>query len=63
MRQDNTTKQKLLETAMELIWVSSYGSVGVDDICKRAGVSKGSFYHFFPSSPILPFRLWMSAGG
>jgi len=49
MRQDNTTKQKLLETAMELIWVSSYGSVGVDDICKRAGVSKGSFYHFFPS--------------
>ena len=49
MRQDNTSKQKLLETAMQLIWVSSYGSVGVDDICKRAGVSKGSFYHFFPS--------------
>src|SRR5581483_6082286 len=24
-------------------------SVSVDDICHRAGVQKGSFYHFFPS--------------
>jgi len=33
----------------DLIWDSSYGSVSVDDICKRAGINKGSFYHFFPS--------------
>ncbi len=45
----NTTKEKLLETAIDLIWQSSYGSVGVDDICKTAGVNKGSFYHYFPS--------------
>jgi TetR/AcrR family transcriptional regulator, transcriptional repressor for nem operon len=45
----NTTRQRLLETAVELIWNNSYGSVGVDDICKRAKVQKGSFYHFFPS--------------
>src|SRR5208282_3205469 len=32
-----------------LIWESSYGAVSVDDICKRAKVLKGSFYHFFPS--------------
>lgn len=43
------TKQKLIETAVELIWQSSYGSVSVDDICKAADVKKGSFYHFFPS--------------
>src|ERR1700733_12505245 len=43
------TKQKLIDTALELIWKSSYGSVSVDDICKRADVKKGSFYHFFPS--------------
>jgi TetR/AcrR family transcriptional regulator, transcriptional repressor for nem operon len=43
------TKQKLIDTALELIWTSSYGSVSVDDICKAAGVKKGSFYHFFPS--------------
>ncbi len=38
-----------METAAELIARSSYGRVGVDEICKRAGVHKGSFYHFFPS--------------
>ena len=32
-----------------LIWESSYGSISVDDICKRAGVNKGSFYYAFKS--------------
>jgi len=49
MRPESETKLKLLSTAIELISESSYGSVSVDDICKRAGVKKGSFYHFFPS--------------
>src|ERR1700733_15300925 len=43
------TKQILIDTASELIWKNSYGSVSVDDICKAADVKKGSFYHFFPS--------------
>jgi len=43
------TKEKLLQVGFDLIWDSSYGSVSVDDICKRAGINKGSFYHFFPS--------------
>ena len=43
------TRQKLIDTALELVWKSSYGSVSVDDICKAADVKKGSFYHFFPS--------------
>jgi TetR/AcrR family transcriptional repressor of nem operon len=43
------TRQNLIDTALELIWKSSYGSVSVDDICKAADVKKGSFYHFFPS--------------
>jgi len=43
------TKHRLLEAANELIWTQSYGSVSVDDICAKADVHKGSFYHFFPS--------------
>lgn len=43
------TKQKLIDTALELIWKNSYGSVSVDDICKAADAKKGSFYYFFPS--------------
>ncbi len=48
-RPDKGTKQKLIDTAKTLIWTSSYGAVSVDDICKEAGVKKGSFYHYFPS--------------
>lgn len=49
MKQESETKRKILETAMELIWQSSYGSVSVDDICAKAGVNKGSFYYAFKS--------------
>jgi TetR/AcrR family transcriptional regulator, transcriptional repressor for nem operon len=49
MKTECDTKQKLLDTAMQLIWEQSYGSVSVDHICERAGAKKGSFYHFFPS--------------
>jgi TetR/AcrR family transcriptional repressor of nem operon len=43
------TRQRLLDTAIDLIWEQSYGAVSVDVICERAGAKKGSFYHFFPS--------------
>jgi TetR/AcrR family transcriptional regulator, transcriptional repressor for nem operon len=49
MKKTCETKEKLLQVGFDLIWDSSYGSVSVDDICKRAGINKGSFYHFFPS--------------
>ncbi|HEV2330443.1 MAG TPA: TetR/AcrR family transcriptional regulator [Verrucomicrobiae bacterium] len=43
------TREKLLQVAFDLIWNQSYGSVSVDQICERAHVNKGSFYHFFDS--------------
>src|ERR1700760_1582988 len=43
------SKLRLLQTAHELIWRQSYGSVGVDQICEQSHVKKGSFYHFFRS--------------
>jgi TetR/AcrR family transcriptional repressor of nem operon len=49
MKQESPSKTKLLETAIDMIWASSYGSVSVDDICAKAGVNKGSFYYFFKS--------------
>lgn len=49
MKKEGDTKQRLIKVAAKLIWEQSYGSVGVDDICKKAGVTKGSFYFAFPS--------------
>ena len=43
------TRQRILESARDLIYGHGYGDVGVAAICDRAGVKKGSFYHFFRS--------------
>lgn len=43
------TYQRILESAKELFYASGYTEVGVAAICEKAGVKKGSFYHFFPS--------------
>jgi len=46
-------RERLIEAVIELIWTGSYGSTSVDHICERAGVKKGSFYHFFESKTAL----------
>lgn len=42
-------KEKLLDSAVKLVFTNSYEGVGIDDICRDAGVKKGSFYYFFES--------------
>jgi len=49
MGRASDAKQRLMDAVRELIWRGSYGSYTVDQICDRAGVKKGSFYHFFES--------------
>ncbi len=49
VEREGRSRTRLLETAADLIARSSYGAVSVDDICSRADVHKGSFYHFFSS--------------
>jgi TetR/AcrR family transcriptional repressor of nem operon len=49
MARNTDTRDRLIEAAIELIYGRSFGAVGVQEICARAGVQKGSFYHFFRS--------------
>jgi TetR/AcrR family transcriptional repressor of nem operon len=49
MGRTSDADERLKNAALDLIWEGSYGSVTIDDICKRAGVKKGSFYYFFQS--------------
>ncbi|WP_051639811.1 TetR/AcrR family transcriptional regulator [Cellulomonas sp. URHE0023] len=57
------TRERLVATARDLVHGSTYADVSVEDVCKAAGVNKGSLYHFFPSKHALGLavleRNWM----
>lgn len=43
------TRARILNAAAECFAQHGYEAAGVAEICERAGVSKGAFYHHFPS--------------
>ena len=47
------TRERILAAARNLIFRHSYAEVGVAQICAQAEVTKGSFYHYFPSKRAL----------
>jgi TetR/AcrR family transcriptional regulator, transcriptional repressor for nem operon len=47
------TREKLVRTAERLMLRDGYSATRVDDVIRRAGLSKGSFYHFFESKEAL----------
>ena len=49
MGRTSDARERIVDSAMQLIHARSAGAVGVQEICARAGVKKGSFYHFFDS--------------
>ncbi|MFG2293696.1 TetR/AcrR family transcriptional regulator [Streptomyces sp. NPDC048603] len=53
MGRTSTARERLLDAACALVLERGYTAVGVAEICARADVKKGSFYHFFPSKQAL----------
>lgn len=49
----SSSQHRLLTAAGDLLWEKSYHSVTVDEVCARAGVLRGSLYHFFDSKTSL----------
>src|SRR5262245_11155289 len=44
---DSPTKEKLLDAAQALMLAKGYTATSVDDVCEAAGLTKGSFFHYF----------------
>lgn len=53
MGRTSTARERLLDATGELMQSRGYGNLGVAEICARADVKKGSFYHFFESKQAL----------
>jgi TetR/AcrR family transcriptional repressor of nem operon len=49
MGRTSDAKERILTAAQSLIEQRGYSALGVAEICKAAGVPKGSFYYFFDS--------------
>jgi len=48
-RRGEETRSRILEAAEECFTRNGYDATGVAEICRRASVTKGAFYHHFPS--------------
>ena len=53
MGRTSDAREKILNAAESLIELQGYSALGVAEICKAAGVPKGSFYYFFESKEAL----------
>ncbi|GAB3959771.1 TetR/AcrR family transcriptional regulator [Actinoallomurus acanthiterrae] len=53
MGRTSDARRKILDAAQSLIELRGYSAPGVAEICKTAGVPKGSFYYFFESKEAL----------
>ena len=48
-KQVKDTRERIVQTAIELFWLKGYGATGMAEILERAQANSGSFYHFFRS--------------
>lgn len=54
------TRARLLQAAVECFAQHGYDGTGVAEICEHAGVSKGAFYHHFPTKQAVFLALLQS---
>ena len=61
-----SARTKLLNAALSVVRAKGYSATSVDELCAAAGVSKGSFFHNFPSKESLgveAIKYWSDTTG
>jgi len=48
-KQNPIAKEKFLDAAQTLMLAKGYNATTIDEICAEAGLTKGSFFHYFKS--------------
>jgi AcrR family transcriptional regulator len=61
-RKRAATREKLLTAAAEVFAERGFGRATVEDVCDRAGFSRGAFYSNFDSLDLLFFALYSQRG-
>ncbi len=46
-------RDDLLDAAITLVRTQGFAATSVDELCRTAGVTKGAFFHYFPSKEAL----------
>lgn len=57
MGRASDARERLIRSGRDLMYERGYTAVGVAELCDRAGVNKGSFYHLFPSKQELALEV------
>lgn len=59
MKQDSRTR--VLDAALTLFVAEGFAAARTGDICKHAGISNGSLFHFFPTKEAIAVALYVEA--
>ena len=59
--QAEETRNKIYNTAYNLMKKKGFGSITIEDISKKAGVSVGAFYHYFKSKDDILYEVYKRA--
>jgi AcrR family transcriptional regulator len=55
------TRNKIYKNAITLMESNGFENITIEDICNKAGVSVGSFYHYFKSKNDIFFEIYKRA--